>query len=575
MLNVRSEIDSDSHNFQRRGVVEEGILFRHRSLFCEYKIYSPESRFRRVLDEITSESLKSLPKFEVSSNFVLSLEKRECKFLSVSPLHRKLSDLEVEQIGGVLALMNFLGVGDLHKNNILFGVYEKRVIFAPVDLEVFYQKFRFTQMGLVSADKKHLRCCSGISLFLEYLGRFPDPDFSVKLLFGYYKYLEAFLSNKSRLEEAFLGDAKAHECISRIVFRDTRVYLPHVGGKKVEHFLNEENEQLERGDIPYFFSFVMKDSERQFWWKTPDKYLPLKQNKRFKCEVQGQIPDLGLEDLLYDFFMITQILDKARGAETSISSYKGFRVIHKREFKFFLSEKFRCKMKAGNWNFVDSELAYIKEHELQTPQLFMCPTVYNNQVMIMLNSLYGFNIDIRFLDYKNKFFLDSLDHDHRSVDILYLLKKFKNFSDTKIKYLDEVIKSCNEVISELDSTRKEYLQDIDAKQVNTAKIEHFLEKLSRDFKKIEAIDSNLSKAIFMPLLFSVLSTYPFHEFTELAKFYRGSISNENVARSFDQIQRYKKEKFSYEHPEAHGMSSYTKMIKLTEESYAKFNRNYE
>lgn len=574
MYNIGSKFDSDTHNFKRKGVVEENILYRHRSLFCEFKVYSPESDFRKALDEITDGSLKLLPKFKVSSNFELSLEKRECKFLSLSPLSRQLSDVEVEQIGGVLALMNFLGVGDLHKNNILFGEYENSVIFAPVDLEVFYQKFSFTQMGLVSADKKHLKCCSGISLLLDYLGKYPDADFSVKLMFGYHKYLNIYLSNKSQLEAAFLGDAEGHQCISRVVFRDTRVYLPHVGGKKVDYFLNEESEQLERGDIPYFFSFVMEDPARQFWWKTPDEYLPLEENNRFRCEVQSQIPELALEDLLYDFFMITQVLDKARGAETSISSYKGFKVIHKREFKFFLSEKFRCKIKAGDWNSVDFELAYLKEHEFETPQLLICPTVYNNQVMIMLNSLYELNIDIRFLDYKNKF-LDSLDRDQKAVDILYLLKKYKNYSDTEIKSLDEVIMSCNKIISELDSARKEYLQDIDAKQVNTAKIEYLLDKLSKDFKKVEAIDSNLSKAIFMPLLFSVLSTYPFHKFTELAAFYRGTINEENIANSFDQIQKYKKEKFSYEHPQAHGRITYMKMIKLTEESYAKFNRNNE
>ena len=110
-------------------MVEENILYRHRSLFCEFKVYSPESDFRKALDEITDGSLKLLPKFKVSSNFELSLEKRECKFLSLSPLSRQLSDVEVEQIGGVLALMNFLGVGDLHKNNILFGEYENSVIF--------------------------------------------------------------------------------------------------------------------------------------------------------------------------------------------------------------------------------------------------------------------------------------------------------------------------------------------------------------------------------------------------------------------------------------------------------------
>ena len=574
MHNIRFEIDSDVHNFQRKGVVKEGNLFRHRSLFCEYKVYSPESNFRRVIDELTDDSLKILPKFKVSPKFELSLEKRECSFLSTSSLSRQLSDLEIEQIGGVLALMNFLGVGDLHKNNILFGEHNNSVIFAPVDLEVFYQKFKFTQMGLVSADKKHLHCCSGVSLFLEYLDEYPDPDFSVKLIFGYYKYLKIYLSNKSQLEKAFLGDAKRHQCISRVVFRDTRLYLPFVGGKGFDYFLSEESEQLERGDIPYFFSFVMENPERQFWWKNPDEYLPVKESKRFRCEVQSKIPDLVLEDLLYDFFMITQILDRARGAVTSISSYKGFKIIHKREFKFLLNEKFRCKIKSGDWNSVDSKLAYLKEHKRERPQLLICPTVYNNQVMIMLSSLFKFNIDINFLNYENKS-RNTLDSDHRPIDLLYFLKKYKEYSEASLKTLGEVIESCNKVICELESTRKEYFQDADATQVNSVAIENLLDKLAKDFREVEAIDSKLLKAIFMPLLFSVLSTFSFHEFTELAEFYRASINDEDIAESFDRIQKYKKKKFSYEHPEAHRKASYMKMIKLTEESYAKFNRDFE
>ena len=257
--------DSDLHNFQMKARVENGRVIKNRSLFCEYSLYSSSSSFRKKIDELFPK-LEILPylNFDIST-FDPTLGDQSYDFLKVSKIEREIKNSEVEQIGVVLAVMNFLGVADLHKTNILFGSNDEKTIFAPIDLECFFQHFYSNDVAFYPEIKTHLKCCSGVAQFLDYLTNYPDELFFVKLYYGYKEAMRKILENKVVLHELFLKQAKRARVPTRVVIKPTNVYAQYLGRTDIKIFINEENLQLIRNDIPYFFSFLDEPNSLYYW----------------------------------------------------------------------------------------------------------------------------------------------------------------------------------------------------------------------------------------------------------------------------------------------------------------------
>ncbi len=323
-------IDADKHNFGKT-VFRAGVhIFKPRSLFCEYQIYAEESTFRQKLNRLLPGQFEILP-FLRFQNFshIATTSHRPMEFLELKTIDRRLSDYEVSQIGGVLALMNILGVGDLHKTNILFGLKNDKLVFAPIDLEVFCQLFTISRMSLFGTSLSRLRS-GGIDHFLTYLEKHPDSNFSAKILWGYKNTLSELYKHRERFETAFFEAYPKHEIPTRVVLKNTREYFNLISKGTFHECFREEIIQLERGDIPYFFRFIDGTSDIYFWesetryqkvtsfsWLHSHKILSLTQG--IKCE-----------EMLADASVLTSAFDPQIGDQQEITSYKDIVIIHKK-----------------------------------------------------------------------------------------------------------------------------------------------------------------------------------------------------------------------------------------------------
>ena len=163
-------------------------------------------------------------------------------------------------VGRSLALFSWLGVSDLHWENLVLGVGDRgRVVFAPLDIEMILADLSLpTETKLLpDADPEYAAICRhacGVRRVLPYLGKPVDPADLLAMAGAYHAH--ARLSRSSR-------DARSPTCSRacpdlretpiRVCLRGTGEYVRARTEPLWPPLLDAEAEQLARGDIPYFF----------------------------------------------------------------------------------------------------------------------------------------------------------------------------------------------------------------------------------------------------------------------------------------------------------------------------------
>jgi hypothetical protein len=255
----------DSHNFGRRVSLRAERVLKPRALLWEWLVLAAESPLRRFLNEAaerdglgreTFDFLPDLRFFSPRSGIGGEVER-----ITLEPLG-KLSaagrhELAVA-VGRSLALFSWLGVADLHWENLVLGLGGRgQVVFAPLDVEMILADLSMpTETKLLpDADPEYAAVCrhaSGVRRALPYLGKPVEVDDLLEMA-GAYRALLAFLERHSR-EIARVLEALPGLCETpiRICLRSTGEYV-QAGAELWPPLLEGELEQLARGDIPYFF----------------------------------------------------------------------------------------------------------------------------------------------------------------------------------------------------------------------------------------------------------------------------------------------------------------------------------
>lgn len=267
-------IDSDSHNFSKKTYKVNNYFFKPRPLYLEYMVYSSKSKFRHYIQSLFNYELDVLPELNISNNFKVGLEFNKMEAIDVNPINRKMKDLEIEQIGSILGMCNILGITDLHKENIIFGLKNNKIVFAPIDLEMSFQGFCFDTMGIKpNHNKKNIKH-SGLDHFNTYLDKFPDKYFTLKLVRGYINFINDTLENITYFYELLFSELSKFDFPIRVVKKKTSEYYKLLKSKEYDFLSECEKIQLDRGDIPYFFTFLNDKSSYQ--WESDSKYTETK-----------------------------------------------------------------------------------------------------------------------------------------------------------------------------------------------------------------------------------------------------------------------------------------------------------
>lgn len=255
----------DAHNFGRR-VLERGErIYKPRTLLWEWLLLAADSPLRRALRELSGraglgrdafEFLPTLKFHGARSGVGGEVERARLEPLarSTSRSRRELSEL----LGRSLALFSWLGVSDLHWENLVLGVDTRGgVVFGPLDVELILADLSLpTETKLLpDADPEYRELCrhaAGVRRALPYLGKPIEPGDLLAMLSHYHLALAFLERNGVALGKAIAGVKQLRKAPIRVLLRSTGDYLEPAPALWPP-LLDAEAEQLARGDVPYFF----------------------------------------------------------------------------------------------------------------------------------------------------------------------------------------------------------------------------------------------------------------------------------------------------------------------------------
>lgn len=292
---------NDPHNFGRKVKIFPGEkVLKPRNISGEFFLFSQEGPLREFLraklpSDYSPEAL--LPKIDFFSepDSKPTLAYQEMSYLSLPGAPRPLTPEDYRRLGAVLALTQWLGIVDLHADNMFFGfTSEGNFVFSPSDLEMMF--FDGPEYLLENSLFPSPVVRDGESVDPENYGlihlvrlhrRFPPSEnFLAMICQGIFSFFQG-LNKYSEEFERILPRQPV-----RITLRKTIEYQEHLAGKKLVNLIPEEDEQLERGDIPYFFR--VPESEGVFYWHSPEDFRPVQSLSfpRLKHRFSGDVTDL-------------------------------------------------------------------------------------------------------------------------------------------------------------------------------------------------------------------------------------------------------------------------------------------
>jgi hypothetical protein len=265
MARPRTEL-GDSHNFGRRVVRRAGRIVKPRPLLWEWLVLSADSPLRRLLvtcakeEGASPETFTFLPSLKFFSS--RDDEGGEVEQVKLEPLPAPSEERRRELaliVGRSLALWSWLGVQDLHWENLVLGADSRgRVVFAPLDVEMILADLSLpTETKLLpDADPEYAEVCrhaSGVRRVLPQLGKPVSAETLVSMA-GAYCDMLSFLDRHARaIARVFEALPGLRETPIRVCLRGTGDYV-HARSQAVwPPLLDAEAQQLARGDIPYFF----------------------------------------------------------------------------------------------------------------------------------------------------------------------------------------------------------------------------------------------------------------------------------------------------------------------------------
>jgi hypothetical protein len=250
----------DSHNFGRHVELRGKRVAKPRTLLWEWLLLSADSPLRRYLKEATGEAFEFLPTLKFQRPRAKSggeVERLVLKPLPAPSLKRKNELAAI--VGSSLALFSWLGIADLHWENLVLGSDGRgRVIFGPLDVEMILADFsRPTETKLLpDADPEYAELCrhaSGVRRVLPYLGKPIAARDLLAMADAYLAALALLDRHSAEIAALFAKLPGLRETPIRLILRSTGDYVRAATQPVWPPLLDAELEQMARGDIPYFF----------------------------------------------------------------------------------------------------------------------------------------------------------------------------------------------------------------------------------------------------------------------------------------------------------------------------------
>lgn len=149
---MKSNQFGDKHNFGSFVTVEEEWVVKPRTLFWEFLFLSEDSLLRSRLNSLFKKHLSySLFDLFIPLAFKdLTKTSGKVQFVKMNGDEiGNLTDLEVNQVGSLIAMCFWFGIGDLHIENMVIGRREKKLVCFPIDIESIFEKMTHVTQTLL------------------------------------------------------------------------------------------------------------------------------------------------------------------------------------------------------------------------------------------------------------------------------------------------------------------------------------------------------------------------------------------------------------------------------------------
>ncbi len=256
----------DAHNFGRRVSLRRGRVHKPRALLWEWLVLGQDSPLRELLREAAEREGLDRDTFEFLPTLrfypARGRASGEVEQVALQPLRQRSSASRrtlAQVVGRSLALWSFLGVSDLHWENLVLGLSDRgKIVFGPLDVEMILADLALpTETKLLpDPDPEYAVICQhacGVRRVLPYLGKPVDPADLAAMAAAYVGSL-AFLERHAPTLAKLLSRVPGLRTTPiRVCLRGTGEYLQAGSESLWPPLLDAERAQLERGDIPYFF----------------------------------------------------------------------------------------------------------------------------------------------------------------------------------------------------------------------------------------------------------------------------------------------------------------------------------
>ncbi len=248
-----SGLRGDTHNFGRRVTATRKRVHKPRTVFWEWLLLSRDSPLRRWFDEAAPGMFAFLPSLKFYKT------EGDVERITLSPLRAPSTHTLSAIAGRSLALWSWLGVSDLHWENLALGLDARgNIVFGPLDVEMILGDLSLpTETKLLpDADSEVAAICrhsSGVRRLLPYLEK-PISVSSLLTMIANYRNTLELLDHRSRdIARVLLGLPGLRNAPIRVMLRGTDEYVRARSEPVWPPLLDAEAEQMARGDIPYFF----------------------------------------------------------------------------------------------------------------------------------------------------------------------------------------------------------------------------------------------------------------------------------------------------------------------------------
>ncbi len=296
MTDARVDL-GDSHNFGRRVRLKANRVAKPRTVLWEWLMLAAESPLRRLLGEAAAQDGLGADAFGFLPTLKFYASKTpgagSVQRVRLEPLRGRSGAMKRALsvvVGRSLALWSWLGVADLHWENLVLGVDRRgQIVFGPLDIEMMLADLSLpTETKLLpDADPEYAAVCrhaAGVRRVLPYLGK-PIGAEDLLAMAGAYRGTLEFLDRHAGAIAKVLSNVPGlHDAPLRVLLRGTAEYVHAETAELWPPLLGAELEQLARGDIPYFFRLYGAQGIHYFGERT------LTQLKRLP--LRGDVPKL-------------------------------------------------------------------------------------------------------------------------------------------------------------------------------------------------------------------------------------------------------------------------------------------